>query len=289
MTTQSFRARLLAVALGSVLCAPAAFSQPAAGASPWAKAPALTTTCFYGADPFPAKLDAALAAVKAGRDNQLAVNQKIEEEYKSIDPMEMANRMQQWMMSNPQEATKYLQGIQAVGEDFNARMPEISAAQQRFRDEEAALIKRYKAALDTAYAPGYARFTALKQKLGVDPAYPSVKDPGTPDWAMVEENVIMRDLDKAYAATCPQWWGAAGPVHAWLKTYRDWITNTYIPFNDRLSSQNAQTYAIMGTPSAAWKAVSDYDGVIMYLEAVGRVFMERREKPRCDATDCGYM
>ncbi len=27
---------------------------------------------------------------------------------------------------------------------------------------------------------------------------------------MDEENVIMRQLDQAYAATCPQWWGANG-------------------------------------------------------------------------------
>lgn len=275
--------------VAGLVCAQALAATPAADAGPWAKVPPLTTACFYGADPFRAKLDAALAAVMAGRDNQLAVNQKIEEEYKSIDPMEKASRMQQWMLDNPQEATKYLQGVQAIGDDFNAQMPAMNAAQQRFKDEESALIKRYHAALDTAYAPGYARFSALKTKLGVDQSYPSVKDSGSPDWAMVEENVIMRDLDKAYAATCPQWWSDTSPTHAWLKAYRDWITKEYIPFYNRISSQNAQSYAIMGTPSASWKAVSDYDGVIMYLKAVSRVFGERREKPRCDATDCGYM
>jgi len=259
-----------------------------AATGPWAKVPPLTIACFYGTDPFQAKLDAALAAVNANRDRQLAINQKIEDEYKSIDPMEMASRMQQWMMSNPQEAMKYMQGVQAVGEDFNAGMPEINAATQRFDKEEKDLIKRYQAALNAAYAPGQARHNALKTKIGTPVEYPSVKDPGTPDWAIAEENVIMRQLDQAYSALCPQWWSATAPIQAWLKTYRDWLTTKYIPFHDRLGSQNAQTYAIMGTPSASWKTVSAQDAVIKYLQSVGRVYAERRERPRCTAEDCNY-
>jgi hypothetical protein len=286
MTTQSFRARLLAVALGSLLCVPASLSQPAAG--PWAKVPPFTTACYYGTDTFDAKIEAALAAVKADRDRQLAINKRIEEEYGAIEPMEMMSRMQQWMMSNPQEATKYLQGVQAVGEDFNAGMPAMMAAEQRYDNEQKDLAKRYNASLYKAYAPGYAKHAALKKKIGTPLEYPTVKDPGTPDWAMAEENVIMRELDQAYSAHCPQWWAAAGPVQAWLKTYRTWLTNEWIPFYDRLGSNNAQTYAIMGTPSASWKTVSTQDAVIKYLGAVGVSYALRREKPRCDAADCNY-
>jgi hypothetical protein len=168
-------------------------------------------------------------------------------------------------------------------------MPEFNAATMRFQTEERDLIKRYQAALATAYAPGYARFNALKAKLGMPLDYQSVKgEGGTPDWAVAEQDAIMRELDQAYAAYCPQWWGATGQIHAWLKTYRDWLTKEFIPFLERLASQNAQTYAIMGTPSASWKSVADSDGVILYLKAVERLFEERRAKPRCDATDCGY-
>ncbi len=282
-----FRGRLMVATFVGLVCASALHAQPAA-TGPWAKVPALSTACFYGNDPFVARLDAALAAVNADRDRQLAVNQKIEDEYKSIDPMELSSRMQQWMMSNPQEAMKFAQGAQAVGDDYNAQMPEMNAAQLRFQKEEKELIKRYQAALNTAYAPSYAKFNALKTKLGVDLAYPSVKDPGTPDWAMAEEDVIMRELDQAYVAFCPQWWGATAPIQAWLKTYRTWLTTKLIPFNERLGSQNAQTYAIMGTPSASWKTVSAQDGVIKYLEVVGRLYAERRERPRCTAEECRH-
>jgi hypothetical protein len=288
--------RLLAAALGAFLCMPAALSQPAPATSPWAKVPALTTTCYYGADPFVAKLAAAPDAVNAGRTKQLAINKKIEDEHKSLDPMEMAARMQQWMMSNPQEATKYLQGVHAVGEDSNARMPEFRAAATRFQTEEKDLIKRYQAALATAFAPGYARFNALQTKLGVPLDEQSVEgegqsvkgEGGAPDWAVAEQHAISRELDKTYAALCPQWWGATGQIHAWLKTYRDWLTKEFIPFSEHHASQNAQIYTMMGTPAASWKDTAAYDGVIEYLQVVGRVFEHRRAKPRCDATDCGY-
>lgn len=287
MKSRALRGPLVAAAFaGVVYCSALLAETPAA--SPWSKVPPLTTACYYGTDPFVAKLDAAIAAVNAARSKQLAINKRIEDEYKSIDPMEMASRMQQWMMSNPQEAMAYMQGVQAVGEDFNARMPEMNAATMRFESEQKDLAKRYQVALQQAYAPGHARFVALKKKLGVPLEYPSVKDPGTPDWAMAEENAIMRDLDRAYVAFCPSWWSATGPARAWLKTYRDWITKDFIPFGERLGSQNAQTYAIMSTPSASYRTVSAEDGVLKYLEAVSRAFALRREKPICTATDCGY-
>lgn len=151
----------------------------------------VSTACDYGADPFATRIDAALAAVNASRTLQLAVNKKIEDEYKSIEPMEVASRMQQWMMSNPQEAIKYMQGVQTVGEDYNAKAPAINAAAKHFKAEEDDHIKRYQAALKTAYAPGQAHHNALKTKIGTSLEYPSVKDPATPGWAMAEEDAIM--------------------------------------------------------------------------------------------------
>jgi hypothetical protein len=181
-----------------------------------------------------------------------------------------------------------MQGVQAVGEDYNAGKPAMNAATMRFDNERKDLAKRYNASLDNAYAPGHARHAALKRKIGTPLEYPTVKDPGTADWAFSEENAIMRELDQAYAAHCPRWLAAAGPVQAWLKTYRTWLTNEWIPFHDRLGSQNAQTYAIMGTPSAAWKTVSAQDAALKYLDAVGELYGLRREKPRCTAEDCNY-
>ena len=280
---------LITAAVVGLICAPAFSATPAAApASLWSRVPAFPTACYSGNDPFDGRLDAAVAAVNASRDRQLAINKRIEDEYKNIEPMEMASRMQQWMMSNPQEAMKYMQGMQAVGDDFNARMPEMNAAQMRFDSEQKALLKRYQTALDTAYAPGYARHAALKKKVGVPPEYPSVRSESgsTPDWVVAEEDAALRQLDAAYASNCTQWWPAAGQAPAWLKTYRAWLAQDFIPFSQQAASQNAQTYAIMGTASASWKDTAEYDGVIKYLEMVGNVYGTREAKPRCTPAEC---
>lgn len=277
-------------AWGALVCVSAVNSEPAqpAATGPWAKMPALTTACFSGADPFTAKLDAAVESVKAGRSEQQAINDRIAAEYKSIDPNEMMSRMQQWMMSNPQEATKYLQQVQAVGNEMQTGIPEDGAAQQRFEAERADLIERYQAALAQAYAPATARWNALLKKLGVTDNIPSVKDPGTPQWAWAEEDAVSRERDKLYQANCPQWWGAAGPMQAWLKKYRAWMTQEHIPLGERMESQTAQTYAMINTPSASYRSLAAYDGVIKYMEVVGQVFAERRDAPSCTATECGH-
>lgn len=140
MTVREWMGRLLAAGAVALACATTLHAQPAP-ASPWATVPPLTTACYYGADPFAAKIDAALAAVNDSRARQLAINQQIEDAYKRIEPMEMASRMQQWMMSNPQGAMKYMQGVQNLGKDFNAQMPEINAAGMRFQTEEKDLIR----------------------------------------------------------------------------------------------------------------------------------------------------
>ena len=88
-----------------------------AATGPWARVPAFPTGCYQNvapntADPFYANLEAAKAAVTADRERQVAINAQIEQEFNSIDPMEMAQRMQQWMMSNPQGTR--LSGVSAV-------------------------------------------------------------------------------------------------------------------------------------------------------------------------------
>ncbi len=280
--------RLLAVVLGACLCAPAAIPQtPATG--PWAKVPALSTACYSGTDPFVARLDAALTAVNADRARQQAINDKIAEAHKNMDQMEQMQRMQQWMMDNPQAATKYMQRVQALGtEEGQASVMESLNTQTRFDNEKKDLIKRYHAGLAQAYAPADARWKALLKKVGVDESTPTVKDSGTPDWAMVEEDAIYRARDQAYAAHCPQWWTAAGPAQTWLKKYRTWLVQEHIPYQESLEALGMQTYEMMNTPAASYRSLATLDGVIKYLEAVAAVYAERMEKPECTATSCGF-
>ncbi|MGH6892531.1 MAG: hypothetical protein ACREEP_09760 [Dongiaceae bacterium] len=279
--------RFPAAVLGVCLCTPAALSQTAPATGPWSKVPALSVACYSGTDPFVARVEKALTAVKADRDRQAAINKQIADAHSNLDPMEQVQRMQQWMMSNPQEAMKYMQGIQAHGtEAGQENILEDGKEQAAFDVEKKDVIKRYHASLAQAKAPATARWKALLKKLEADENAPTVKEPGVPEWAMTEEDAVKRLMDQSYATHCPQWWAAAGSAQTWLKKYRNWLVQDHTPFVDGLEAQKAQTYAIMSTPTAAYRSLGTVESVIRYLEVVAAVYGERREKPICDATGC---
>jgi hypothetical protein len=279
--------RLLAALLGACLCAPAALSQtkPApAAAGPWAKVPALPTACYQ--DAFHEKLYAAQEAVNADLYKQQAINSKIKEAYQSIDPMEMATRMQQWMMANPEEAMAFMQATQSVGQDLPGLLEAEGAKRQALDAERDALFKRYETALAVAYAPADVRWKALAVKLGVPADSRSMPETGAPNWAYAEETAIRLQRDQLYQAFCPQWWGAAGPIHTFVKKYRTWLIQEHIPFLDKYDAQNAQTFAIMNTPAASYKSTSTLTTVVQYMQYIDPIFQRRIVQPICPNGVC---
>jgi hypothetical protein len=268
MKTKLSRVPLAAVALACVLASvsdaetPAPVKSPTkavVAAGPWAKVPALPTSCFQRAaanqpDPFYARLEAAKTAVAADIEKQSAINRKIEEEFNNIDPMEKAQRMQQWMMSNPQEAMAYMQAAQA--------------------------------------APAEARRKVLAGKLGykyssapkdlVNPFMGFAADPSTPrvDWNEAES--ISSALDQKYKALCPQWWRANGKFHAYMKLQKNWFVRERIPYLEKFDAPKLQNYAMMSTPAATYRSNATLTAVHEYLDLAWKVFSQRDSASRCE-------
>jgi hypothetical protein len=260
----SWSGRLVAALLGAFLCAPAALAQtkpatkPApAAAGPWARVPALPTACYQ--DAFRDKLNAAQESVNADLDKQEAVNAKIKEAYQNIEPMEMATRMQQWMMANPQEAMEQMQAAQTVGQELPGLLEADGAKKQALDAERDALFKRYETALAAAYAP------ANKQQ---------------------DDAAVRLQRDQLYEAFCPQWWGAAGPIHAFVKKYRAWLIQDHIPYLEKFESQAAQTYAFMNTPAASFRSTATHASVIEFMQYIDPIFQRRIVQPNCPNGVC---
>jgi hypothetical protein len=299
MTTRAFSARLLAAGAVALVCSSALHAQaPAAG--PWAKVPALPTTCYQGdsmkPDPFFARVESAKAAVAADRERQEAVNAKIAEAYGNIDPMQMASRMQQWMMSNPQQAMAYMQAAQAVPADVQATLAD-QEQQRKTRDAEwKALVKRYDDARRAAYAPGEARWKAVNDKLGLGYSKPDQLpsnvgwDPGdgAPAWAVTEGNAIRKEFDRAYQAICPQWWGPTGHFAAYMKREKTWFQQKRIPYLEAGDAAKLQTYAIMNTPAATYRSTAAHQAVEEYLDLAWKVYQQRDVAANCpEPQNCG--
>jgi hypothetical protein len=275
-------------------------ARPAVATGPWAKVPPLTTLCYQYtgevADPFYAKLDAAKSAVSADLEKQNVINAKVAEEFQNIDPMEKAQRMQQWMMSNPQEAMAMAQAAQQAGAAAAQASTDLQTAVQQQEAKKApwnALVKSYEDARIAAYAPLEPRRKALYSQLGYE--YSTArKDLLQPkvgfgeDWgntisqaAYLEGEALNAGYDRAYESICPQWWGANGKFQAYLKQEKDRLLNERVPELEKSDAAKLQQYAIMSSPTASYQSTAKLQAVGEYLELLSKVYGERDAYARC--------
>lgn len=258
---------------------------PAKG--PWASAVPLPTGCYSSKDDFAAKSEAASKTIVADRERQEEINAKIEARFRDIDPMEMSQRMTQKMMEDPQNAAKYMEVMGATrdaGEMQAELMEELQKESQRSAEEKA-LIKRYEAAVHQAREPARARLAALHKR---NDAW-GEGEAGffLLDWAQKEHNAIVGEADQAYEAICPQWWGATGHMHAFMKRYKDYLVKERIPYEERGDAQRTMQYEMVNTPAESYRSVVTHKAVEDYMKLAGRLFAGvRPEQPLCRPDGC---
>jgi len=258
-----------------------------ADSGPFAKVPAFPTACYSANEPFFDKVAAAREAVIADREKQTAINAKIEKDFNGMDMMEKSQRMQQWMMDNPQEAMKFAQASQAVGQQATTVVPELSNQSMQFDRDRDDLMKRYDAAMKQAQAPADARMAVLDKKLDPVGCHFGSTECEIPKWALDEMDAIQRMRDAAYQAACPPWWAANGQVQAFFKRKRDWVVTKYLPAYAKNDELMMQQYAIMNTPAASYKSTLPHDQAVKYLDDVYKLYNMRETQPICTAKGCG--
>ena len=288
MKISAWRAPHAAAACACVFAFLSGNAQSAAPAGAWAKVPALPTACYSGADDFADKVEAARTALAEDAERQKGVNAQIEEQFNNIDPMEKAQRMQQWMMSNPQEAMAMMQAAQQAG--ATAATTDLQTAVQQQKAKEApwnALVKGYEDARIAAYAPFEPRRKALAASAGYeysaarkDLLHP-VAHPGETVAAWPEAEALNAQYDRAYQSICPQWWGANGKFHVYLKQERDRLIRERVPELAQSDAPKLQQYAIMNTPAATYRSTAQLQAVNEYLATVQKVYNLRDSNARC--------
>lgn len=266
--------------------------KPAAAAGPWAKVPALPTACYGSQDKYAEQNDAAFTAVQNAHYAQDEINSAIRQ--KSIDnddPMAMAARLQQKMMEDPANAKKYMEQMMTSNQQAQEETPAQLEKEQQIEAESDALMKQYRAALTRARAAGDTRLRALEKRLKVPPGSASAMwvrmgDPGDPAWAHPERQAILKEWDRAYAATCPQWWGATGAVHAYLKRYKDFLVLERIPHEKEfMDKPRLNAYEMHGIDAKGWRTTTDYEAVEDYLKMAAKLFNQREIDPWCRALE----
>ena len=260
--------------------------KPVIAAGPWAKVPAFPTACYMSQDQWQAQSNTALLAVQADHANQkeanTAVDQKLNEAM-SNNPMAMAQAMQQAMMSDPQAAQRIMQQITQQGERAQTEIPAQTQKEAQFQAEAKTLVKQYYAALETAFGPGDARWTALKKKGGYAPDANGPGESGVADWIWAEWAVIVQDWRNGYQANCATWFSPTGPFRAYLNRYKAYLVNERIPTEKRLIDEPIlEQYRMMSIPLADWRTTSDYAAVEDYIAVARDLFGERKEMVACE-------
>ena len=234
------------------------------------------------------KLDTARQAVIDDISKQKAINDQIAQQQRdqtSADPMELARRMQANMMKDPQNARKYMEQMQHVGQQVNAGTVPTLDKDNQMKSEAEALNKRFQAALDVAGHSANERWAALKKKRGYGPLQPM---PGElePAWVYTEWNGIQQEWQRAYNATCPTFFGAGGQAHAFLARYKDYLVTERIPYYENFDAANVANYQMFNTPAASYKSLATLEAVKDHIGMAQTVFGYRKHEPICRGAVC---
>ena len=273
---------LLAI-VAILVCGSALAASPAAS-DPWSKVPALPTACYSSQDHWWEQNSTAIDAVNKDLVRQSAINEAIQKKADAMasdDPMALAQRMQQAMMNDPQNAQKYMQQAMQKGQQATTTVPAQDDKEKTLEAESASVMKQYKVALDKALVPSNARSDALGKKLAAM-GFSGEGEAEYPPWAIAESNAILKDHDRAYAANCAQWWSATGPIHAYMQRYKNYLVSERIPSRKKLGDESAlENYKMLNVSSEGWRTTTDYEAAVDYMKVASKLFDKRDQAPQC--------
>ena len=250
----------------------------AAPADHWRLIPAPASACFND-DDFFAKLDAATVSINAEIDKQKATNAAAKEKFDNMDMMEKAQRMQAFMMKNPQAAAKMMQAEQAAGSAAAADATSANSAVQRLDAELTRHNASFRSAIDAAIRPLRAKQADLiKAKSALvgevqEPMFTNTADHAQYVQLIAEENAA---AEKA----CAAFFGANGTYHKWLASYRTEVVDRTVSLGNETDIMIMQM-AAMDLPGGGYKSTTGLEQSINYLQKMRTVYGVRpnRAKP----------
>ena len=273
MTTHRFGAAAVIVASCAALAAAA--SAP----DPWARVPTPPTGCYLNNDDFQARLEAAREENRADLERQSRTNQQLSEMVKSIDPMELASRQQQYMMDHPQEAMTLMQRTMALGQEGSQARLEIEEHRKQLVADLEQIDARYHAALDSQIGPLARKFKDLDARAQKDLVVSGESWVYAP-WAVKEYNEITDQENAAYERVCSEWLGAEGLYQGWLNRYKEHLVKEQIPNREESELVGAGFMVIIAsTPAVSYQPTATLDAVDEYMDQAAQVFAKRRPGP----------
>jgi len=262
--------RRIIIPLGVLLTSAVLAAAPPPAKDPWTKVPKLPTACYSGQDRYFEEADAAVESIQQDLYRQDEVNDALIAKLDAIDGMEKQSRMQTFLMENPQEAMEYMKAVQETGSGIAGEVSKEAEIEQKFLDELKGIQAKYEAAIDKAQGPLWASLKAL-----------GISEMGTPQKTIDAGMVIMKKINAEYERVCPDWWGAAGPFHDWLKRYKEHLIQDRVKYIDKNEAFKVSQLKMFGVPGAdTYVPTTTMDVAIRHIKQSRDIFAERVSKPR---------
>jgi Fe-S cluster assembly iron-binding protein IscA len=230
---------------------------------PWKLVPALPANSCFADDGFGAKVQEAEQAAMAARERQDELNAKIKKQFDEMDMTEKGQRMQAWMMKNPQAATQMLQASADPGGAANIAA-DMKATTERLDKELENHKTAFTTAIDQAVRPFLEKekaFTKAKA-IVVGEAQQYVFTTAADHAAYV---AIINEQNAAHEKACAPFYGANGVFRKWLSEFKSEVTDKALAAEARGNAIMVQQMAIMDTPTGGYRSTGGYDVVRDYL------------------------
>ena len=256
-----------------------AFAQTAQG-DPWRLVPPLPTACFAD-DDFSSRLDAAMNTINTEIEKQDKVNAAAKEKFDNMDMAEKAQRMQAFMMKDPQAAMKMMQAQQATGTAATSAVSDGDESVKRLTPEGQRLKANLRTTLEDAAKPVQARVTALIKAKTV-----SVGEAAVPMFTTAADHAqyvqLIAEENAAVERACAPFFGANGSFHKWLGNWRTDVTEKLITAGD--GDAVVLQMQAMDLPGGGYRSTNPHRQVANYLQIVREAYRVRpaRVQPKVE-------
>ncbi len=253
--------RLFPLALASLACLQVGAEEIE---DPWALLPALPNGCYWQDDTYSDQAYAAAATLDAEGNRQDEINQAISQQLSNMDPMELQQRMMDFMMQNPQEAQKHLEMVAAAGTVASEDLPKLHSETYALQRDRNKLDADYDAAvnaLDEAYRSGIAELFVDPQKNDADVA---------------KYSAAVDAYNGGYENLCASYW-SNGLYHDWLARHAD--LERRIVALEVGNDVTVQNYRMYGIDADLYRSTANLNAARRQLDAAVQIFIRRHRQP----------
>ena len=231
----------------------------------WARIPAFPTGCYSGADDFGARLASGIEATKADRESHAERKEALRAKLGAIPPMEVAQRMQAYMMKNPDEALAASQASHSTNTAASAARMQDGGDYYKAQEFKP-FAPNFQEALAAAIAPSDAAIAAHIDAKATWDAHHFFFEFAVPaDEARLLALVAQKNA--AYERLCGAWLVGSGTIPAWMRTYRGYLTDELVPTLEAADRANmAQLRMVLGDEMGEYSSREALDAVLDYLE-----------------------